>query len=124
MKKILIAEDDKFLGNAYRVKLSKENFEVKIAEDGDEALEALKTFNPDLILLDLVMPKKDGFSFLAEFKADKKNGKIPVIIASNLGQKEDIDRGMSLGATDYIIKSDLSLDTLIQKINSILNKSV
>jgi two-component system, OmpR family, alkaline phosphatase synthesis response regulator PhoP len=117
MKRILIVEDDNFLSNAYRLKLTKAGFELKMARDGQEALEVLKSFAPDLILLDLVMPVKDGFTTLAEIKADERLKNIPVIIASNLGQKEDIDKGMALGASGYIIKSDLSLDQLITKIN-------
>jgi DNA-binding response OmpR family regulator len=105
--KILIAEDDKFLLNAYRVKFSKAGFEIKIVSDGEEALEALKTFVPDAMLLDLVMPKKDGFAVLEAVKADANLKKIPVIVASNLGQKEDIERAQKLGANDYIIKSDI-----------------
>jgi len=123
MKKILIAEDDKFLANALRVKLTKSGFEVKNAYDGDEALKISDEFSPDLILLDLVMPVKDGFGFLEEVKQNTNLKKIPVIITSNLGQKEDIDRGMALGAKDYVVKSDLSLDDLIKKINSVLLSS-
>jgi two-component system, OmpR family, alkaline phosphatase synthesis response regulator PhoP len=118
MKKILVAEDDHFLGNAYRLKLEKSGFEVKIARDGKEALEILNTFNADLILLDLMMPIVDGFAVLENLGKNDKFKKIPVIIASNLGQKEDIDRGMKLGAVDYIVKSDLPLEELIKKINS------
>lgn len=123
MKKILISEDDKFLANALRVKLTKSGFEVKNAYDGAEALIISREFSPDLILLDLVMPIKDGFGVLEEVKNDIKLKKIPIIIASNLGQKEDIDRGMALGARDYVVKSDLSLDDLIKKINLILVSS-
>ena len=120
MKKILIAEDDKFLANALRVKLTKSGFEVKNGYDGQETLAILKDFYPDLILLDLIMPVKDGFGVLEELKNNQNFKKIPVIITSNLGQKEDIDRGMSLGAKDYVVKSDLSLDDLIKKINTLL----
>lgn len=120
MKKILIAEDDKFLASAYRVKLTKAGFEVKIASDGNEALEILKTFTPDLILLDLMMPIKDGFATLQDLKANDLWKNIPVIVASNLGQKEDMDKSRLLGATDFIVKSDLSLDALIEKINKLL----
>lgn len=120
MKKILIAEDDKFLVNAYRVKLTKEGFEIRIAKDGEETINALSGFMPDLILLDLVMPVKDGFAVLQELKANPQWKSIPVLIASNLGQKEDIDKGMALGASDYIIKSDLSMADLISKIKSLL----
>jgi DNA-binding response OmpR family regulator len=120
MKKILVAEDDKYLANAYRVKLVKSGFEIKIASDGVEALTILKDFTPDLILLDLVMPIKDGFTTLQEIKNDSKLKTIPVIIASNLGQKEDIDRGIALGAVDYIVKSDMSLEDIITKVNTVL----
>ncbi len=119
-KKILVAEDDKFLGNAYRIKLTKAGFEVQLATDGQEALTALQTFIPDLILLDLVMPVKDGFAALEEIKANDKLKAIPVIVASNLGQKEDTDRAMKLGAKDFVVKSDLSLDVLIQKIHTLI----
>jgi len=117
MKKILVAEDDKFLANAYRVKLAKAGFEVIIASNGEEALKGVETFSPDLILLDLVMPVKDGFETLRELRASVKWKKIPVIITSNLGQKEDIEKGKALGA-DYVVKSDVSLDDLIVKINA------
>src|SRR5437867_1207790 len=107
MKKILVVDDDKFLGNAYRAKLTKAGYEIQLAKDGEEALDALKTFMPDLIILDLVMPVKDGFTTLEELKKNDQYKTIPVIVASNLGQKEDFDRAMKLGAVDFIIKSDL-----------------
>ena len=121
MKKILVAEDDKFLASAYRVKLTKAGFDVKVVSDGNEALELLKTFIPDLILLDLIMPVRDGFSTLQALKENALWNKIPVIVASNLGQKEDMDKSKQLGATDFIVKSDLSLDALIEKINKLLD---
>ncbi|HZE87882.1 MAG TPA: response regulator [Methylomirabilota bacterium] len=118
MKRILIAEDDQFLANAYRVKLTKAGFEVQITRDGGEALAALQTFTPDIILLDLIMPGKDGFTTLQELKANPKLRDIPVIVASNLGQKEDIEKSTKLGAADFILKSDLSLEGVIAKINA------
>jgi DNA-binding response OmpR family regulator len=120
MKKILVVEDDKFIANAYRVKLTKAGFEIKMAYDGEEALEILKGFTPDLMLLDLIMPIKDGFTVLAEIRANPKWASIPVLVTSNLGQKEDIDRGMQLGANGYVIKTDLSMDELVTKINSLI----
>ena len=118
MPAILIAEDDKFLGIAYRAKLSKAGFEVTLTTDGDELLAALHGgVKPELILLDLVMPKKDGFTTLAELKQEAKYKDIPVIVASNLGQKEDLDKAIGLGAVDYIIKSNLSMEGLLVKIN-------
>lgn len=116
-KKVLVAEDDKFLSSAYKAKLTKAGFEVTMASDGDEALKALKSYKPDVILLDLIMPNKDGFVVLEEVEQNEELKKIPVIIASNLGQKEDIDKGMALGAKDFVIKSNMSLDDLVSKIN-------
>lgn len=120
MSKILIAEDDKYLSSAYRVKFTKAGFETQIASDGIEAFDILKKFTPDIILLDLVMPRKDGFTTLEELKKNPKYKKIPVIITSNLGQQEDIDKCKQLGAKEYIVKSDMSLDDLVSKITSIL----
>ncbi len=120
MKKILIGEDDKFLASAYRLKLTKAGFEIQIAHDGEEIVKALATFLPDLILLDLVMPIKDGFTALEEIRSQEKFKLIPILVASNLGQKEDIDRAKSLGANDFVIKSDMSLDDLIKKISSMI----
>lgn len=122
MKKILVVEDDTFLSNAYRVKLTKAGFEVRNAFDGDEAFKLLQTFTPDLILLDIVMPKKDGFVILQEIKSNQKWKHIPIILASNLGQKEDREKGMQLGASEFFIKTEFTLNDLIQKIDSILKK--
>ena len=119
MKKILIAEDDKFLRSTLRVKLQKVGFEVRAAANGEEAIKTLAEFTPDLILLDLVMPKKDGFTVLKELRASEAWQSVPILVASNLGQKEDIDRAMSLGATDYIAKT-MTIDNQIAKINSLL----
>lgn len=120
MKKILVAEDDRILANTYKIKLTLEEFDVKIATDGQEALEILTSFTPDIIVLDLVMPKKDGFAVLEEIKKDPKLKSIPVIVASNLGQHEDLERAKALGAADYLIKADMSMSGLVQKIKSYL----
>jgi len=116
MTKVLIVEDDHFISSAYKTKLTKELFEVELAFDGEEALEKARTFMPDIILLDLIMPKKDGFETLKELKNDSKLKKIPVIVSSNLGQKEDIEKALTAGAKDYFVKSDISLNELIEKI--------
>ncbi|HET8670359.1 MAG TPA: response regulator [Candidatus Saccharimonadales bacterium] len=120
MAKVLVVEDDRFLISAYRAKLTKSGYEVEMASDGEEALELLKTQTPDIILLDLVMPRKDGFATLAEIRQLEQLKLVPVIVASNLGQKEDVDKAMGLGATDFIIKSDLSMDDLVAKIENLL----
>ena len=119
MKKILIAEDDPFVSNAYRVKLTKEGFETKMVKDGNELLKQLENYIPDLVILDLVMPNKDGFETLKELKKNQTWKNIPIIIASNLGQNEDIEQGMRLGANDYIVKTELSLKDLITKIKTL-----
>jgi DNA-binding response OmpR family regulator len=122
MKKILVAEDDKFLASAYRVKLTKANFEVKIVANGKDALDSLESFVPDLIILDLMMPGIDGFTVLETIKKNEKYKGIPVLVASNLGESEDIVKATKLGASDYIVKTDLSMKKLIEKINSLLGQ--
>jgi len=120
MAKVLIVEDDKFLSSAYRLKFTKAGYEVMLAMDGSEGMTILSTFTPDIILLDLVMPVKDGFTMLSELKASEAYKNIPVIITSNLSQKEDIDKAKGMGAMDFIIKSDISLDDLVTKVQKIL----
>jgi DNA-binding response OmpR family regulator len=114
--KILIVEDDKFLRLLLERKLKNENFEVVAAEDGEEALEKIVTEKPDLILLDIILPKKSGFAVLQEINKDENLKRIPVFIISNLGQPEDIERGKNLGAKEYFVKAGLSLEELIKKI--------
>lgn len=121
MKKILVVEDDKYLSNAYMAKLTRIGFEARLAGDGDEALSMLNDYTPDLILLDLIMPRKDGFSTLKELKANPKWKDIPIIITSNLDQQEDIDKGMRMGAMDYVIKTEMQVDDFLKKIKMILH---
>jgi len=121
MAKILVAEDDKFLANAYRVKLEREGYEVKVVFDGNELINSLSEFPPDLIILDLIMPNKDGFSTLRELRSDDSPFKnTPILVSSNLGQSEDIVKVTKLGATDYIVKTDLSMKNLAEKVKRLL----
>ena len=122
MKKILVVEDDNFLANAYSIKLNTSGFEVKIARDGDETAKILLDYLPDIILLDLLLPKKDGFTILQELKKDKKFQDIPVIVVSNLGQKEDIEEATRLGAVKYIVKTEYGLEEIIGIIKEFINK--
>lgn len=117
-KKILIVEDEKPLSKALSLKLSGSGFEVKVAGNGDEALEELNGTSYDLALLDIMMPKRDGFSVLEELK--KASNKTPVFIMSNLGQNEDIKHAEALGAKGYIIKSNTPLSKIVEKITSFL----
>lgn len=119
--KILIVEDDKFLKTLLEKHLQRENFEVITAEDGETAVDKIVKERPDLILLDIILPKKSGFSVLEEINKDENLRKIPVIIISNLGQQEDIERGKKLGAKEFLVKASLSLEELIRKIKEFSN---
>lgn len=121
MKKILIIEDDTFLSEMYANKLSQSNFEVEVALDGQQGLEKIKEAKPDLILLDIVLPKIDGFEILRQVKADPKLKKIPIVLLTNLGQQSDLEKGLSLGADEYIIKAHFSPTAVVTKIKKILN---
>ena len=123
MAKILVAEDDKFLANAYRIKLVREGYDVKICYDGEEVFRSLENYTPDLIILDLIMPRMDGFLVLEYLKKTEKWENIPVIVVSNLGQSEDIVRATKLGAEDYMIKTDLSMKNLAEKVGAIVRKN-
>jgi len=115
---ILLVEDDPFLSSILQLKLDKENFKTIRAADGEEALNLLteQGIKPDVILLDLILPKKNGFEVLETIRQDPTLEKLPVIIISNLGQPSDIDRGKSLGVIDYFVKAKLSVDELVNKI--------
>lgn len=120
--KVVLAEDDKFISRAYFDGLTRSGYEVVIASDGNEAIEQIHSFKPDIVLLDLIMPEKNGFEVLEEIKNDAVTKNIPVIILSNLGQDTDIQKGRDLGAADYLIKSNSSLDQVKEKINQYVKK--
>ena len=115
-KKILIIEDDKFLRELIAQKLFKEGFEAAEAIDGEEGIKKIKSENPDLILLDLILPGIDGFEVLSRMREDSTLASISVIILSNLGQKEDVEKGLKLGAVDYLIKAHFTPGEIIDKI--------
>lgn len=119
IEKILVVEDDKFLRELISQKLSREGYTVIEAVDGEKGIESIKENVPGLVLLDLILPGIDGFEVLAKMKADPNLANIPVIILSNLGQKDDIEKGMEMGATDYLIKAHFTPGEIIQKIQSI-----
>jgi DNA-binding response OmpR family regulator len=119
-KKILVVEDDRFLRELIKRKLVGENFEVREAFDGEEALRKVKEEKPDLILLDLILPSIDGFEVLARLKEDPNFAPIPVIILSNLGQREEIEKGLKLGAIDYLVKAHFTPGEIIEKVKNIL----
>jgi DNA-binding response OmpR family regulator len=124
MKKILLVEDDPFLIDIYQKKLKDSGFKVEVAKDGERALEILKEKNFDLMLLDIVLPKIDGWKILEELREMKKEKKdlekMKIVIWSNLGEKEDIKKGLSLGATSYLIKANFTPSEVVREIEKLL----
>ncbi|MDO8240766.1 MAG: response regulator [Candidatus Moranbacteria bacterium] len=119
-KKILVVEDESSLQNAMKEFLLAEHFTVAVASDGEEAMRKVKSEKPDLILLDIVLPKKDGFEVLAEIKADEMWAKIPVILLTNLESADDVDKAFSLGVNTYLVKSNYKLEEIVGKIKEML----
>jgi CheY-like chemotaxis protein len=119
-KKVLIVDDDAFLSGIYATKLELEGFAVVSARDGEEGLKVALKEKPDMILMDVLMPKLDGFEALKRLKADPETKAIPVIMLSNLGQKEDVEKGMQEGAADYLIKAHFVPAEAVEKIKKVL----
>lgn len=121
-KYVLVVEDDPFYSSVYKTKLAKENLNAQLASNGDVALAIIKKEGPPvLIVLDLVMPGKDGFETLKELKADAVTKNIPVIVLSNLSQEEDVKRVMDMGAAEYLIKANTPIQEIISRIKAGLN---
>ena len=123
VQKILLVEDDTFLSNIYQTKFVKEGYQVVAAGDGEEALKAVRTKKPDIILLDVLLPKLDGFAVLERLKKDAETKDIPVILLTNLGQRDDVERGLQLGAADYLIKAHFKPSETVAKVKKILEKA-
>ncbi|MEA3357209.1 MAG: response regulator [Patescibacteria group bacterium] len=122
VKKILVIEDEQFLRQLISRKLSSEGYTVVEALDGEDGLIKIKTERPDLVLLDLILPGINGFTVLSKVKNDPEISNIPIIILSNLGQDDDIDKGRKLGAVDYLIKTRFTPAEIIQKIKKFLDQ--
>jgi len=117
---ILIVEDDVFLADLYKTKFVMEGFKVAVAYDGEKGLEmALKNL-PDIILLDLVLPKMSGFDILKEIRSNGQTKEIPVILLTNLSQKADVEKGLKLGADDYLIKAHFMPSEVVDKIKKLV----
>lgn len=114
---ILIVEDDIFLGGILTKKLEKKGVAFALAQTGEEALVKAKEHKPRLILLDLILPKMDGFEVLEQLKADADLAEIPVIVFSNLGREEEKERAFALGAKDFVVKAQTTLDDLVEVIH-------
>ncbi len=118
--KILAVEDDKMLSSIYEMKLKNAGYTVETAYNGEEGLEKARSFGPDLILLDLIMPVMDGYVMLTKLKADPLLRDIKVIVLTNLGQEDDIKRVIERGVLDYVIKTDAATTEIIEKIEQVL----
>jgi len=121
--KILMIEEDRFLRKIYRDKFSRLGFEFLEATNGEEGLNKVIYEKPNAVILDLMLPKKNGFDVLIEIKRNKNTQTIPVIILSNLGQESDIKKGLSLGAEDYLVKPEVSLSEVVEKVKEQVAKS-
>jgi len=120
---ILLVEDDSFISGMYFTKLTSLGFSVDVVEDGETAWKKLQQESlPDLILLDIVLPKMDGFEVLENLRKQDRTKDIPVVLLTNLGQKPDVERGMKLGANDYIIKAHYTPTEVVEKITNLLDK--
>lgn len=119
---VLVLEDDSFYANIYKTKLKKENIDAEVAFNGDEALKIIAKRKPALILSDLIMPGMDGFETLKQLKSDPATKDIKVIVLSNLSQEEDMRRAKELGAAEYLVKANVSIQDIVEKIKQNLAK--
>lgn len=122
-QKILIIEDEEILLNLLKKKISEEGFEVHIAKDGEAGLKIMKELKPDLVVLDIVMPKMGGFEVMEEMRKDKELKEIPVIIVSNSGQPVEINKAQELGARDWLIKTEFDPQEVVEKVRKQLSLS-
>lgn len=118
--KILLIEDDPFLLSMYATKFELEGFEIISADDGEKALKTAGKEKPDIILLDVLLPKMDGFEVLKELKKNEETKAAPVILLTNLSQRDDVEKGLALGAVDYLIKAHFMPTEVVEKIKKIL----
>jgi CheY-like chemotaxis protein len=117
-RRVLLAEDDRFLRRAAEARLRQHGLEVLTAADGEEALRLARAEPLDLILLDVIMPKLQGFEVLKALKQDEATARIPVIVLSNLGQERDVAQAMALGAVAFLVKAHLSLQDLVDRVDA------
>jgi len=120
--KVLVVEDDTFLAGMYVTKLKLEGFEVELANDGEKGLKMAKNYNPSIILLDIILPKMSGFDVLKSLKNERQTKNIPVILLTNLGQRDDVQKGLDLGAEDYLIKAHFMPSEVVEKIKKLVQK--
>lgn len=122
-KLCMIVEDDEHISKVYEIKLAREGIDTSVAQDGFEAVEKINAEKPDIIILDLMIAKKDGFGVLEDIKKVPELARIPVIVLSNLGQKADQDRALGLGANEYLVKVDHPIQEVIDKVKGYLGNN-
>jgi DNA-binding response OmpR family regulator len=120
IRKILIIEDDNFLQGLEAKKLEEEGYVIVTASSGEEGLKKINEPDIDVVLLDLILPNFDGLEILKKIRATEATKNVPVIVFSNLSEEKTIKRSMELGATDFLVKSNFTLDELVKRINSVL----
>lgn len=120
-KRILLVEDDDFLAKMYKQKFKLEGFDVLYASNGEDGLTMVRNEHPDLVLLDVIMPKMNGWQFLEKMRNELADYSPPVILLTNLGQNSDVKKGMSLGVVDYLIKAHFTPSEVVNKIKEVLN---
>ena len=119
-KKVLIVEDDAVLRKALKEFLSEDGFQVFTASDGEEGVEMTLREDPDIVLLDIILPKKDGYTVIKEIRDNQATKSVPIVLLTNLGSLNDVEKALSLGATTYLVKSDYKLEEISAKIRNIL----
>lgn len=118
---VLLVEDDVFLSGIYQKKFEMEGYKVTAVDNGEKVLPEAKKKMPDIILLDILLPKMDGFTALSKLKEDEQVKNIPVILLTNLGQKDDVEKGLQMGAVDYLIKAHFKPSEVVDKIKAVLH---
>jgi len=121
VQKVLIIEDEDVLRNVLAKKLEKEGYEVIVAADGEAGMNSIRNENPDMILLDIMLPKKNGYQILEEMHGDEELKKIPVLVISNSGQPVEVRKILELGACDYLVKADFEPQEVIDKMRTCLS---
>jgi DNA-binding response OmpR family regulator len=120
---VLLVEDDEFLAGMYVAKLNLEGFEVHLATDGEKGLKLASEVKPSIILLDVILPKMSGFDVLKDLKKDRVTKGVPVILLTNLGQRDDVQKGLELGAVDYLIKAHFLPSEVVSKIKKVVGSA-
>ncbi|MDX1607608.1 MAG: response regulator [Candidatus Spechtbacterales bacterium] len=121
-KKIILVEDDPFLSEIYITKFEEAGYVVEVADDGEEGLEKIKSGKPDIILLDIILPKLTGLEIMEALQKDGTLENTPVIVLSNLGSDEDVKKAMDMGARGYLVKSQYTPSEVVARVEDMINK--